>query len=441
MSLDITTLQFLKNRERYQRLAKVIPKQALDTRTGVIISDFGRYFREFPDVPVIDASSFRIFFTQIHPTVRDDDLAFYDEVFKKVHEGDVQPDIEAGLMTRLAAAATAADLLADIEKFNAGEEIDLRRLTEQRLQDYDTFVGRKVKNPQVLTPIEELIAQEENDWGMRFRLPCLNRHIKPARPGDFIILAARPDKGKTSMTLSEVTHFASQVDTLWPGENRSVLWLNNEGPGENIVMRAFQAALGINTDELIALNNKPASTPEMVAKYRTALREQYAAALGGRAGALRIFDIHGWWMHEVEELIARYKPAAVVFDMIDNIRFGGEVANNGQRTDQLLEAMYQYVRLLAVKYDFTAIATSQISADADGEPYPTLPQLKDSKTGKQGAADVIITQGTVNDPVLENSRYIGCTKNKRTRRGMPTSPRCEVHFDRDRSRLVEFNAK
>jgi hypothetical protein len=34
------------------------------------------------------------------------------------------------------------------------------------------------------------------------------------------------------------------------------------------------------------------------------------------------------------------QPALVVFDMIDNIRFGGEVANGGQRTDQLLEAMY-----------------------------------------------------------------------------------------------------
>ena len=46
--------------------------------------------------------------------------------------------------------------------------------------------------------------------------------------------------------------------------------------------------------------------------------------------------------------------------------------------------------------DFAVI----ISADGDGVSYPTLPQLKDSKTGKQGAADLIITLSSLNDPVL-----------------------------------------
>lgn len=436
MSLDLTTLRFLKKRDRFARLAKVVPRQALDNRTASLIKDFGRFFKDFPDANEIETNSFRILFNQLHPTLGDEDRAYYAELIRQVSEEDVDPSIEAGLMTRLAAAAAAADLLKDIEAFNMGEEIDLRRAVEQRITDFDNFVQRKVKNPQVLTPIEELIEKEENDFGFHFRLQCLNDHIKPLRPGDFLIWAARPDKGKTSSILSETTFFAPQIDQLWPGERRIGMWLNNEGPGENIVMRAFQSACNVNTDELIALNKQPASTPEKIEKYRTRLREKYAEALGGRAGALQVFDIHGWWMHEVEELIARNKPAFVVFDMIDNIRFGGEVSNNGQRTDQLLEAMYQYVRLMAVKYDFLAIATSQISADADGEPFPTLPQLKDSKTGKQGAADVIVTLGASNDPMLENSRYIGCTKNKRTRRGASVSPRCEILFDRDRSRLI-----
>lgn len=441
MSLDLTTLRFLKSRERYARLARVIPQQALDTRTTTLIKDFGRYFREFQDAQVIEPSSFRILFSQLHPKLSDEDVAFYHSLFDDVVSEDVPAEVEAGLMQRLAAAATAYDLMKDIEAFNNGEEIDLRRATEQRIQDFDAFVKRKVKNPQVLTPIEDLIKKEEDDFGLHFRTPALNRHIKPLRPGDFMIWAARPDKGKTSTLLGEVTHMATQIDKLWPGENRCGLWLNNEGPGENIVMRAFQASIGITVDDMIALNQKPASTPENIERYRSALREQYAASLGGRAGAFRIFDIHGFWSHEVEELIARYNPAFVVFDMIDNIRFGGEVSNNGQRTDQLLEAMYQWARLMAVKYDFLAIATSQISADADGEPYPTLPQLKDSKTGKQGAADVIVTIGTVNDQQLEWSRYLGTTKNKRGRRGMANSPRCEVHFDKDRSRLVEYGTK
>ena len=66
--------------------------------------------------------------------------------------------------------------------------------------------------------------------------------------------------------------------------------------------------------------------------------------------------------------------------------------------------------------------------------------LKDSKTGKQGAADVIITIGAVNDPALARSRYIGTTKNKKARTGVAGSPMKEVMIDSDRGRYVEFNA-
>jgi replicative DNA helicase len=143
------------------------------------------------------------------------------------------------------------------------------------------------------------------------------------------------------------------------------------------------------------------------------------------------------WNHEVEDIMLKYKPALVLFDMVDNIKFGGEAINNGARTDQLLEAMYQWARLMGVKHDCAVLATSQISADGDGLSYPTLPMLKDSKTGKQGAADVIITIGALNDPVLENSRYIGTTKNKLVRTGKKGSPAQEVFFDSQRGRYKE----
>lgn len=131
MSLDITTLRFLKDRERYNRLAKVVPRQALNTHTATVLADYGRFFKEFPDAGAIDPSSFRILFNQLHPRLSDEQRSVFHELLNQVYEADVPPEIEAGLMQRLAAAATAADLLRDIEAFNNGEEIDLRRATEQ----------------------------------------------------------------------------------------------------------------------------------------------------------------------------------------------------------------------------------------------------------------------------------------------------------------------
>lgn len=436
MSLDLTTLRLLKHRDRYENMARAVPMRALDTRTQIILKDFGRYFKDFPDAPKIDADSFRVFFASIHPKVNDEDMAVYTELMKQVNSEEVRPDIAEGLMQRLVATATAYDIATMIGKFNEGEEIDLRASLLAAMEKYDQQVQRKVHNPQVLDPIEDLLEAEKNDTGLHWRLPCLNRHLKPIVGGDFVVVAGRPDKGKTTFGTDQFTYMASQCATLWPDRRRDILWFNNEGPGKRIVTRAFQSALNATMEDLVRLSGIPAD-PEF-SHYRTMVRQKYAEALGGRPGALRIFDIHDMWNHEVEELIKMHDPALVVFDMIDNIKFGGDVNNNGQRTDQLLEAMYQWARLKGVQYDCGVVAFSQLSADADGVQYPTLPQLKDSKTGKQGAADVIITLGAVNDPVLANSRYIGTTKNKRVRTGVKSSPMQEVIFDGDRGRYVEI---
>jgi replicative DNA helicase len=425
MSLDITVLRLLKYRERYERLARNVPPKALDTRTKIVLDDFGAFFREFPNATKIEPGSFMLWFKGFrHPTLKDEAAAIFTEVIKSSMD-DVDPDIEAGLMERLVAADTAVRVAELLEKWTAGDEVDLYTELRANVERFEQQVDRKVKNPQVLDAIEDLLKDEENDTGLHWRLPCINRHIKPLRAGDFVVVAARPDKGKTSFAASELTHMASQVDSLYPGERRSILWFNNEGPGRRIVTRCFQAALNATTEDLVARSN--AGT----------IRSDYATALGGRGGTLRIFDIHDMWNHEVEDLMRLHKPAAVLFDMVDNIKFGGDANNNGQRTDQLLEAMYQWARLMGVKHDCAVIATSQISADGDGLQFPTLPMLKDSKTGKQGAADVIITLGAVNDPSLLNSRYIGTTKNKKARSRMPSSPNMEVIFDGDRSRYVE----
>ena len=433
MSLDITALRLLKYRERHDRLRRSVPKGALQPLSAELLDDFGMFFREFPDAKRIEHGPFLTWYRGFrHPNMKDEAFGLYQAIIAKSME-DVSPELEAGLMGRLIAADTASKVTGLIERWNNGDELDLYKELRNAVELYEGQVDRKVKNPQVLDPIEDLLKAEENDEGLHFRLPCLNRHIKPVRAGDFFIIAARPDKGKTTFCASELTYMAAQVDTLYPGENRSILWFNNEGPGNKIVMRNFQAALNATTEELVTLSNTPSVDP----KWRTKVREDYAAALGGRPGVLRIFDIHDMWNHEVEDIMKKYKPALVLFDMVDNIKFGGETNNNGQRTDQLLEAMYQWARLMGVKHDCGVFATSQISADGDGSSYPTLPQLKDSKTGKQGAADVIITLGALNDPVLENSRYIGTTKNKKVRTGKRGSPMQEVFFDSQRGRYKE----
>lgn len=375
MSLDLTALRLMRHRERCLRLNKHVPRAAVDQKTAIMLDDFLAYFREFPDVKVVEPGPFTLWFVGFrHPKLTEEARSVFAALIKQTAV-DVDPAIEQGFMERLAAASAVADLTTAIEKFHNGDEVDVLTVTRSVADEIEFTVDRKIKNPQVLDPIEDLLKDEENDAGFHWRLPEMNRILKPLCPGDAVIIAGRPDLGKTTFCADNLTHFAAQVDALYPGENRSIIWFNNEGPGKRIITRNFQAALRMSVGEMVELSKVSAKN----AVHRNALREQYIEAIGGRGGTLRVFDIHDMWNHEVEDILRRYPPGMVLFDMVDNIKFGGEANNNGQRTDQLLEAMYQWARLMAVKYECPVLMTSQISADGDGVAYPTLPQLKDSK--------------------------------------------------------------
>ena len=251
MSLDITALRLLKYRERYDRLRRSVPKGALQPLSSELLDDFGVFFREFPDAKRVEHGPFLTWYRGFrHPNMKDESFGLYSAIIAKSME-DVSPELEAGLMERLVAADTAARVTSLLEKWNNGDELDLYKELRNSVERFEQQVDRKVKNPQVLDPIEDLLKAEENDTGLHWRLPCLNRHIKPLRGGDFVIVAARPDKGKTTFCASELTHMAAQLDGVYPGENRSVLWFNNEGPGKKIVMRNFQAALNATTEDLV----------------------------------------------------------------------------------------------------------------------------------------------------------------------------------------------
>lgn len=424
MSLDITLLRLMKDRAKFERLASGLPSAGLEDTTTALIADFKAYFAEFPEAKTIDVDTFMLWFREFkHPTFSEERLAMFTSILRLVKE-DVPPELEEGIMERLVSSAAAYDMLTTITEWHGGGEFDLLTSMQDKVDDFERTMQRKVKTPFVEDSIESMLLEEENDSGLHWRLHCLNNAMRPLRDGDFGIIAARPDKGKTTMLTSELSFMVPQLPLDEEGNVKPILWFNNEGPGKRIKQRYAQSLLG-------------ATLPEMVEMLKAGtMKDKLLEATNGRDpwAALRIIDVHDARSHEIENIIRNHPPGLVVLDMIDNISFSGLALNNGQRTDQMLEAMYQWARNLAVKYKAPFLATSQISADGDGLNYPTLPMLKDSKTGKQGAADFIITIGALNDPAMDNYRFIGMTKNKLHRPGASKDPRTEVIFDMERAR-------
>ncbi len=415
----MTVLQLLKYRDRYEKLAAAA-LAAVDGNTQTLLKDFGKFFKEHPDCSEIHSGPFTLWFNLKHKSLSAEQKELYRKRLRQIDK-DVDATVEGGLMQRLVDATTATKITAMLEQYQDGE-VDLTEALRSIHEYHQEQLTRKVRVPEVLDDISDLLAEDKNNIGLHWRLNALACSMRAMQEGDFLVFGARPDAGKTTWLASELTFMAPQVDQLYPDEHRSIIWLNNEGPGRRIKRRLFQAALGLKTSELYELDQQGE------------LKAAYAKAVG-RSDIIRVFDIHDFWSHEVEDIIASIPSALVVFDMIDNIKFGGEVANGGQRTDQALEAMYQWARNMAVKYGTRAVATSQVSAAGEGLPYPDMSMLKDSKTGKQGAADAIAILGKSNAPELQNTRFIGIPKNKLHIEGGPKDPQREAVFDAERARV------
>ena len=413
--LDMTLLRVMTGRETYLKTHRVVPSKGLDDKTLTMLKSFGRYFEEFPDHENIQIATFKsVFFNFYEKTLDDTSKSLYTRIIAGLSV-EVDETTRATMVDRLNEvdySMQAAQLLQDYADGKGGDLIhSLAELTDKVQAQRE----RRLKIPWVNDPIDELLIEDEKDGGLHWRLPVLNDSMRPLRGGDFGVIAGRPDTGKTSFLTGELTHMASQFDEVYPDDTRYILWFNNEGPGKRIVTRGYQSAIGVNTPTLVGY------------KQDGTIVERYIKAVGA-IDRLRVIDVHDMWSHDILEICDKMNPGLIVFDMIDNIKFSGDLGGSA-RTDQVLEAQYQWARLLGVKYDCPVLATSQISNEGDGELFPTLGMLKDSKTGKQGASDFQLMIGKSNAPNMEDIRGIGLVKNKLHRFGSKKDPRATVNFN------------
>ena len=410
--IDITLLRIMKYRAEYTKLHLSIPTTVMDDKTVMLLKDFGKYFKTFPAHDKLDLITFMPRFQQWHPTMDKDTFAAYTRILQQIIP-DVDTDTRGGILGEVFELDLATKIANAAENHRVGElAVPLADLINSYVDSYKISVGVKLAAYIDGDDIESVLETEMDYSGVRWRLPCLNAHMRGLRPGDMGIVAARPDKGKTTFFTSEVSYMAPQLP-----EHKNVIWFNNESVGSRILPRLYQSALGCTLRDLAALRD--------AGKLRSAYSD-----VVGRPNRIRIHDVHGYNIGQIEAILDKSDPGIVIFDMLDHVKgFQGEA-----RTDQQLEALYQWARERGVKYDTVIMASSQISTIGEGLAYPTQTMLKDSGTGKQGACDFITMIGAKNEPGFENLRYIGCPKNKLRREGTKSDPACAVAFNADIAR-------
>jgi replicative DNA helicase len=245
-----------------------------------------------------------------------------------------------------------------------------------------------------LTSLEDMDRVITSAGGLDWRLDDLNRSVGPLRRGDFILLGARPETGKTSFVCDQLTYFAKQVP-----ENERLFIFNNEEDGMKIMSRLVQTALSKSASEVAAM---PVADKE--AQYKTAINATSLIKIG-------IYDDTDITINDVERVCSTLHPRVIVLNVIDEIKGFDKTLNEVER----LTKLGAWCRHVAKKYNTTVIGIVQADTTAEGQKWIHQGQLYGSKTKLPSAADVIITIGKTHDVSENDVRFLHLPKNK-----MPT---------------------
>lgn len=382
--------------------------------TNTILDGMDKYYKTFPSVTDFAWDSFSAFLIADQSKRLTDDSIVKLRMMLSKAKSFVPHHAHEEVVKTLIELDYLALIMEECEKVKEGSS-DLEHvhiLATNALKDVERYIE---KDELFVSADLSAIADRITSSGYEWRLDALNRSLGPLRTGNFVIVAARVEVGKTTFLASEVSYLAQQLP-----KDRPVVWVNNEEESSVVFFRIVQAALGIESKVIIADSKKA-----MV---------DYAALMGGNKDKIRVTkDMNN--VRDLETLFREVNPGLIIFDQLDKV----DGFKSDEREDLKLGKIYKWARELARSYG-PVIAASQLSASAvemKDPPFIGLDALRGSKTDKPGEADVVITIGKYKEPKSpeeEMIRTINVPKNK-----LPGGGSKQVESDRHGQFLVTID--
>jgi replicative DNA helicase len=280
--------------------------------------------------------------------------------------------------------------IADIGMAISAGEIrdlqDLKRLIEKSTDDFTPLNNIK----QCTLSPRELFSKDRGEGRWKFNIRALQQRVPGIAPGDFTIVFARPETGKTGFHVSLCygpEGFAEQ--------GAKIATFVNEEPSWKTRKRAMMSYSGISEAEAEADHEL-----DFLAKEWGRLEPQAFFA-----------DTHGMSMAEIDAYCEIHKPDILVIDQLDHVHINGTFT----RTDEKLKQIYADARNVAIRHNLAIIAVSQASAEAEGKTRLNPTMMDGSKTGKFATADLIIGIGRHENGMDEEpdfTRHLCVGKNK-----------------------------
>ena len=392
----------LGSRELYSLYREHVPRNALSPTSEIVLGYMDKYWSSFPDETIIDWDDFQVW---IATTAGGDPNV---EAIKATCE------VNSTLLRTTPSLANGAGVAADIFKATIERYItdELAEISESAKKDatrLDTAEVRallelhdrveegvggdgELDSITVSTELKEILEKTGIETGgLAFSLPCLSLGAGPLRAGDNVVVAARPEVGKTTFLVHQLSYMVKESETA------SAVIFSNEESGERVALRLYQSVLGWTTKQIL---DDPAKA-----------EDEYNRALAGDPGRIRI--VHGSLSRrDCERAIEKYKPDIIGINMLQKI--GGFRLRKSSNDIELFAAQGIWTREIASGYNLCVLSAWQAGASAQGQAWIEQDDIYQSKTGIVAEADLIIGIGDKLDPMAPECRYIHLSKNKLT---------------------------
>ena len=388
MSLNL--LNMFTQREYYDRFKGFVNTSALSKEERQLFKDIAKWY-DSSSTADIDWNIFRgWFFTVAHPKMGENNTDIYNNIIDKLDEYP-EPD-EAFAKVTIQAFLTREMCGKAAELSLAGYEGDRNTSLEELQEVLDEYSGRlsnteDVEQYLVNDDIEDLVA-DVTTGGLEWRHEELNKSVGNLRVGKLVCFGARPNAGKTSWLVDNVTHMASQLE-----DDEYVLWFNNEEAGKEVKFRIVQGGIKRTSKDI------KDDMPKAKADYVKAV---------GAWDKIQLIDKSDLSIADVERILKQFegKVGLIIFDQLWKVH-----GFTNESDVQRLQVLYQWAREKA-KQHAPVIATHQADITAEGMKELNMSQLHMNKTGIQGECDTIIMMGKSHEPTEATYRYFHIAKNK-----------------------------
>ena len=395
-NIDLDILKYISTRDNYDDLKGVISKSLCTKESWQLVTDFGEYFNQHPNVTEIDQDFKMWMRVTRHPGWKVENHQLYGTIIDNVLD-TVQPD-RAGFfeqITNLKLTETIKDIVEELKEGSATATDTIQKITSLEKQ----IVSSSSEEELTL----ESISDREGG-GLYWRLEDLNKSVGPLDKGDLVIVAKRPEVGGTSFLVSEMSFMLEQLGT----DEKAVVFNNEEAPAK-VYSRMVSSALNVDYRTMM-------SAPAVY-------QQRYNDWLDGREWTL---------VHDTSMTVGSIHRKLKEKDYsLIGINVLLKVGGTGKKEDHdKLQELGEECRRIAQQYG-PVIVIVQADPSAEGMEFIPQDRIYKSKTALQGEADALIMIGK-GQHANETQRTINVAKNK-----IPPAPCAETRYKHLKSE-VEF---